>query len=86
LIRASAKMGSHLYLSVEEHERALVECGLLKLTGLLLSCRTAPVAENLFLCRQLAFFQERSIKPRGSTAGVGGELQIGPEFRRFLRF
>jgi putative transposase len=41
-----------------------------KLIFLLLSSRTALVAENLFLRRQLALFQERGVKPRRSTLGV----------------
>ena len=37
---------------------------------LLLSSHTAVIAENLFLRKQLALFQERRVKPRRSTAAT----------------
>jgi putative transposase len=42
----------------------------LKLICLFLSSRIALVAENVFLCRQLALFQERGVKPQRSTLGI----------------
>src|ERR1700676_1243172 len=49
---------------------ALVECGVFKLIQLLFSSRTALIAENLFLRKQLALFQERGCKSRRSTADI----------------
>jgi hypothetical protein len=43
---------------------------LLLLIRLLLSSRTAVIAEKLFLRKQLALFQERMEKPRSSTAAT----------------
>ena len=48
--------------------QALVECGLFPLIRLLLSSRATLIAENLFLRKQLALFQERKVRPRRSTA------------------
>jgi hypothetical protein len=41
---------------------------LLALIRLLLLSRTALLAENLFLRKQLALFQERNVRPRRATA------------------
>jgi putative transposase len=37
------------------------------LLGSLLQSRSALAAENLFLCKQLALYQERQVRPRGAT-------------------
>ena len=42
----------------------LVTCDLLRLLVLLSRSRRALVAENLFLRKQLALFQERRVKPQ----------------------
>jgi hypothetical protein len=43
---------------------------LISLIRLLFSSRTRLIAENLFLRKQLALFQERRTKPRRATAGT----------------
>ena len=50
--------------------QAPVECGLFLLIRLFLSSRAAVIAENLFLRKQLALFQERRVQPRRSTAAT----------------
>jgi putative transposase len=50
--------------------KALVQCGLFPLIRLLLSSHTAVIAENRFLRKHLALFQERRVKPRCSTAAT----------------
>jgi putative transposase len=44
--------------------------GLFPLIRLLLSSRATLIAENLFLRKQLALFQERKVRPRRSTAAT----------------
>jgi putative transposase len=48
----------------------LLECGLLELFRLIFSSRTALIAENLFLRKQLTLFLEREIKPRRTTPAL----------------
>ena len=43
----------------------------LSFAGLSLQSRTALIAENLFLRKQLAFYQEHEIRPRRLTNGAG---------------
>ena len=43
---------------------------LISLIRLFFSSRTRLIAENLFLRKQLALFQERQTKPRRATAGT----------------
>ena len=50
--------------------QAPVECGLFLLIRLFLSSRAALIAENLFLRKQLAVFQERKVRPRRSNAAT----------------
>ena len=45
-----------------------LQCRLLTLFRLFFSSRTALIAENLFLRKQLALFRERKAKPRSTTA------------------
>jgi putative transposase len=48
----------------------LLDCGLLTFLRLLFLSRAALLAENLFLRKQLALFQDRRQKPRRTTAAV----------------
>jgi putative transposase len=48
----------------------LLECELLELLRLIFSSRTALIAENLFLRKQLALFLERQLKPRRATPAL----------------
>jgi hypothetical protein len=50
--------------------QAPVECGLFLLIRLFLSSRAAVIAENLFLRKQLALFEERRVQPRRSTTAT----------------
>jgi putative transposase len=50
--------------------QAPVECSLFQLIRLFLSSRAAIIAENLFLRKQLALFEERRVQPRCSTAAT----------------
>jgi putative transposase len=50
--------------------QAPVECSLFLLIRLFLSSRAAVIAENLFLRKQLALFEERRVQPRRSTAAT----------------
>jgi putative transposase len=54
-----------------------------KLICLLLSSRTALVAENLCLRWQLARFQERGVKPRRSTLGIRNVRALVSRFFRW---
>jgi hypothetical protein len=45
---------------------------------LFLSSRAALIAENLFLRKQLALFQERLVKPRRSTAATRASWSCSP--------
>jgi len=57
---------SSIWLNAFGHCVRTINCVLFDLTVLLLSAaksRTALVAENLFLRKQLAMFQERSVRP-----------------------
>jgi putative transposase len=60
---------------------ALVECGLFTLIRLLiLSSRAAILAENLFLRKQLALFEERKVRPRRSTAATRAVMVLLSRF------
>ncbi len=49
---------------------ATVESRLLAILRLLLISRSALIAENLFLRKQLALFQERKVRPRNDSVAT----------------
>src|SRR6516225_1518569 len=49
---------------------SFVACDLVRLLVLVSRSRRALAAENLFLRKQLALFQERKVKPRGALVNV----------------
>ena len=49
---------------------SLVAVDLIRLVALAARPRAALVAENLFLRKQLALFQERQVRPRRAEAGL----------------
>ena len=55
--------GSIFQLLKHPHQLSFVACDLVRLLVLASRPRRALAAENLFLRKQLAFFQERKLKP-----------------------
>jgi len=64
---------------------SLVAIGLVRLVALAARPRTALVAENLFLRKQLALFQERKVRPRRADAATRWMLAALSQMVRLAR-
>ena len=64
---------------------SLVAVDLIRLVALAARPRAALVAENLFLRKQLAFFQERKVRPRRADAATRWMLAALSQMVRLAR-